>query len=96
MRSYADVLKPGVSRKDVEAYLHGKSIEFGRICCIDGSTVFADTIGIGKERAPWFCEAHNVYVAFEFTASDPREKIEGAESDTLKSVTIFHHLDGCL
>ena len=35
LQSYSDVLKPGITRKNVEDYLRTKGVAFGRLCCID-------------------------------------------------------------
>ena len=31
--SYSDVLKPGMTRKNVEDFLRGKDVAFGQLCC---------------------------------------------------------------
>jgi hypothetical protein len=90
---------PGTSRKNVEDYLHGNGTEFGQLCCIerrDSYTAYADLIRIGKEGAPWYCSQTTVSVALEFVANEPKQLVEANPSDTLKKVSIFRQLEGCL
>jgi hypothetical protein len=96
LQSYSDVLKPGMTRKNVEDYLRAKGVAFGQICCIEERSAYADIVTIGKEKHPWHCEAHNVYIAFQFAAVEPHKGWEAYDSDTLKSITVFHKLEGCL
>jgi hypothetical protein len=96
LQSYSDALKPGMTRKNVEDYLRAKGIAFGQLCCIDEQSAYADLVKIGKEKHPWYCEEHNVYIAFQFAAVELHKGWEAYDSDTLKSITICHKLDGCL
>jgi len=97
LHSYSEVLRPGMTRKEVEDYLRSKGIEFGPMCCIDERSAFADLVRIGKESAPWFCSEHNVYVAFQFAAVELHDNLPSRhDSDTLKRITIFRWLEGCL
>ncbi|HTQ61428.1 MAG TPA: hypothetical protein VMI32_14470 [Candidatus Solibacter sp.] len=96
LHSYSDVLKPGMSRKNVEDYLRGKGVAFGQLCCIDEKSAFADLVYIGKEKHPWYCEKHNVFIAFQFAAVEPHKGWEAYDSDVLKSITVFHKFEGCL
>jgi len=59
-----------------------------------------DLVKIGKEDAPWFCSENNVYIAFQFIDRE-REQAVGFtlhtdDLDSLKSVTIYPWLEGCL
>ena len=84
-----------MTRKEVEDYLKAKSIKFGQICCAeDERSTLADLIRIGQEHAPWFCEEQIVYVAFQFAAVERHKPYKGYDSDTLKKIIIFHHLEG--
>ena len=94
--SYSDALKPGMTRKGVEAYLRAKGVVFQQLCCVDERTALADLVKIGKEKHPWYCEEHNVYVAFQFAAVETHESWQAYDSDTLKRITIFHKFEGCL
>src|SRR5260370_36476145 len=51
LQSYSDVLKPGMTRKNVEDYLREKGVAFGQLCCIDEKSAFADLVYIGTLRA---------------------------------------------
>jgi hypothetical protein len=96
LQSYSDVLKPGMTRKSVEDHLRAEGVVFGQLCCIDERSAYADLVKIGKEKHPWYCEEHNVYIAFQFAAVEPHKGWEGYDSDALKRITIFHKLEGCL
>jgi hypothetical protein len=96
LQSYTDVLKPGITRKYVEDYLRSKGATLQQLCCIDERSAFADLLKIGKEKHRWYCSEHNVYIAFQFAAVEPHSHPEAHDSDTLKSITIFHKLEGCL
>jgi|ERR1700674_808405 hypothetical protein len=96
LQSYSDVHKPGITRKNVEDYLRAKGVAFGRFCCVDDRSAFADLVKIGKEKHPWYCEKHNVYIAFQFAAVESHKAWEAYDSDALKRITIFHQLQGCL
>jgi len=95
LNSYCAALKPGMTRKEVEGYFRAKAVGFQQMCCIDERSAFADLVKIGTEGAPWYCSEQNIYVAFQF-AGVAQRKFEVADSDTLKSVTIFRWLEGCL
>ena len=94
---YSAVLKPGLTRSEVETYLRNNGHEFQQMCCMGKSkNAYDDLTRIGQERHPWYCSAHNVYVGFEFVSSGSHEFAEAHDSDTLKSIQIFHWLEGCL
>jgi hypothetical protein len=103
--AYTSVLKPGMTRKEVEDYLRAKNTKFRQTCCIDSSNVarrhsWDDLTKIGEEDAPWFCSEHNVYVAFQFTDHELLNnglfQMKDDDLDTLKSVTLYHWLEVCL
>lgn len=99
LQPYSEMLRPGATRKDAEDYLRAEKTSFGQICCIDEPSTFADLVKIGKEHHPWYCEEHNVYIAFQFAAVTPRTGVppyDASDSDVLKSITIWHHFEGCL
>jgi hypothetical protein len=96
LQSYSDVLKSGMTRKYVEEYLRSKGVTFQQLCCIGESSAFADLLKIGTEKHTWYCSEHDVYVAFQFVASEPHTLPVAHDTDTLKSITIFQKLEGCL
>lgn len=98
LQSYTEVLKPGMTRKNVEDYLRSKGATFfqeGGGSFTDDSAL-ADLTKIGKERHPWYCSEHAVYIAFHFNAVEPKGISPHSEADTLKSVAIYHQLEVCL
>jgi Na+-transporting NADH:ubiquinone oxidoreductase subunit NqrC len=55
--SYTQVLKPGMTRKEVEDYLHGRKVNFQQMCCVDATELsnrhsWDDLTKIGKEDPP--------------------------------------------
>jgi hypothetical protein len=98
LQSYSQVLPPGTTRKNVEDYLRAKGISFfqegGPVSTDD--VAFADLAKIGKEKHPLYCSEHAVYLAFHFAAVEPRVVPRTPETDTLKSITIYHQLEDCL
>jgi hypothetical protein len=70
LRAYSQDLKPGLTRKDVEAYLPARSIRFDKTCSV-GQHDQVDLVKIGEEDTPWYCGAEYVYLAFEFAAVKP-------------------------
>lgn len=100
---YQQVLKTGMTRKQVESYLRAQNRTFSQMCCIDIKAPtkkhsLDDEVKIGEEDHPWFCSEHNVYLGFEFIDNaKPRERFWDADdTDMLESITILHRLEGCL
>jgi hypothetical protein len=54
--SYSQVLKPGMTRKEVEDFLRAKKLEFRQMCCVDTKELrkipWDDLVKIGAEDAP--------------------------------------------
>ncbi|HEY4951010.1 MAG TPA: hypothetical protein VIH88_11795 [Candidatus Acidoferrales bacterium] len=94
--SYSDLLKPGMTRKYVEDYLRSKGAIVQQLCCVEEKSALADLLKVGTQKHPWYCEEHNVYIAFQFVAIEPHKPWEAYDSDTLKSIAIFHRPEGCL
>jgi hypothetical protein len=99
LRSYTQALKPGMTRKQVEDYLRAKNVSFQQMSGINGDS-WDDLIKIGQEEEhPWYCSEHIVYLAFQFADYEqPGKHLDlGANKlDTLRAVTIYHKLEGCL
>ena len=97
LHAYSEDLKPGMTRKEVEDYLHAKSTPYVTMCCVDERSAMADLVRIGKEKHPWYCSEHVVYIAFQFV-DEPFDGHHSShrDSDKLKAVTIHHSLEGCL
>jgi hypothetical protein len=94
---YSNDLKPGLTRKEVEAYFKSRNLRFTQMCCIDTPRdVWADLVKVGEESAPWYCSEYYVYIAFEFRSTEPDRPWESRDSDVLESVRIFRQLGGCL
>jgi hypothetical protein len=102
LRTYTQLFKPGVPRKEVEDYLRAKNTKFRQMCCVnakDSSSrrTWDDLAKIAEEDVPWVCRENNVYVAFEFTDYEKQEaRWGGNDLDTLKALTIYHQLEGCV
>jgi len=104
LQSYAQALKPGMTRKQVEDYFQARNITYLQECCVlveESSTRHSwdDLVKVGEEEKPWYCSEHYVYIAFRFADyGEPEAKWQFKDNDldTLKSVTIYHQLGGCL
>jgi hypothetical protein len=99
LATYAKRFGSGENRKTVEDYLKEKRIEFGQMCCVErreSHTAYADLIRIGQEDAPWYCSENYVFIAIEFDAAEPNQLVLAQPSDSLKNVSIFRQLGGCL
>jgi hypothetical protein len=95
LHSYTGVLTVGMTRKEVEGYLQTKGVRFSKLCCVDEKSAYADITKIGQESAPWYCSEQNIYIAFQF-ASEAGGSVSADPSDTLRKITIFPRLEGCL
>jgi hypothetical protein len=98
LRSYSEALQIGITRKDVEAYLRGEGKPFRQMCCMERSAknAYDDLTKIGEESPPWYCEAHNIYVGFEFVSAGSHKFPEAHESDVLTKIMVYRWLEGCL
>jgi hypothetical protein len=52
LRSYSEILKPGMTHKEVEDYFNAKNMRFQQWCCIEERNTYADLLKIGKEGHP--------------------------------------------
>ena len=97
LKSYSDALKPGVTRKDVEDYLHSKGTPYVTTCCALERSASSVLVKIGTEKHPWYCSERVVYIAFVFV-DEPHEGVVSShrDSDKLRSITVYHQLEGCL
>jgi hypothetical protein len=97
VQSYSEVLKPGMTRKDVENYLRAKGTPYVTTCCVVERSASTVLVRIGKEKHPWYCSEHVVYIAFVLI-DEPHSEARNSNrpSDVLKSITVYHQLEGCL
>jgi hypothetical protein len=99
LAGFSETFKPGMTRKEVEDHLRSNGREFRQMCCMwndKRKNALDDLTRVGHERAPWNCSEHNVYIGFEFVSDGTHEFPEAHENDTLKSIQIYHWLEGCL
>lgn len=100
LQSYSQNVTLGWTRKKVEAYFKARDIAFGQMGWLEEQpedrTAFADLIKVGHEDAPWYCSENYVYIAFQFSATEPHRPWMAAESDVLTKVRIYRQLGGCL
>ena len=90
LRSYNQVLKPGMKRKTVEDYLRFNKTEFLRLS-------LDDLTKIGEDEPTWVCGRTGVYVKFQFTGVGQREpRFDANDEDTLDEIEVYHQLDRCL
>jgi hypothetical protein len=67
LKTYSDVLRPGMKRSEVENYfIMSRYVSFDR-------GVPKDFVKIAHEKEGWVCQEQNVYLIFEFDAVEPNE-----------------------
>src|ERR1700733_1155551 len=98
--SYNQVLKPGMTRKEVEDYFRANKIQFRQGCCAEGPHAHSldDLVEIGTQHFPVPCGDTSYYVAFTFndqTQHRPTRHLRADDLDTLRSITTFHWVDDC-
>ncbi len=98
LKDYSDALRPGISRREVEAYLKQGHHPYRQMCCIaNNRSAYADLVKVGQEKAPWYCNQHNIYVAFEFDTTEPHGLTADArDTDKLLGTKLFPWLEQCL
>ena len=98
LREYSGAVKSGMPRREVESYLRLRGRSFRQMCCIGvPRNAYADIVKIGEEKAPWYCNKYNVYVAFEFETTEPHGTGPDArDSDRLETTSLFPWLEECL
>jgi hypothetical protein len=105
LAQYAFELKPGMTRDQVEQYFQENGKRFKLMCCVanfGGKYVsfdragYDDLVKIAEESVPFACGENNVYIAFEFSPKSQGELSNTNGSDILKTVSVFHHLEGCM
>jgi hypothetical protein len=98
--TYSQVLKPGMTRKEVEDYFRANKIQFSQACCAERSNGQAldDLVEIGTQHFPVPCGDTTHYAAFIFdeqTQHPPVGFMRADNLDTLQSITTFHWADDC-
>ena len=91
LRTYSDVLKPGMKRSEVENYfIMSKYVSFERECCVGPKRgTFDDLVEIAHEKAGWVCQKQVVYVAFEFAAVEPKRGWVADPGDRLVRTSLY-------
>jgi hypothetical protein len=85
---YRSILKPGMTREQVEDYLRQTGATFERRCCVAG--VVSDRTKIGHEAPGWVCRNWDVYVEFNFEQQIVNAQA-AAPKDTLKQIGLFQN-----
>lgn len=97
LRTYSQALKPGMTQRQVQDYLHSRGVSFFERCCFEPRGAFSVLVKVGQEDAPWSCSEWPDYMAFEFSATEPSEPVaKPAGSDVLKLVHLTSNGEGCL
>jgi hypothetical protein len=91
LQAYSQKLRLGTTRKEVENYLRAAGASF-----IDEGDAHADLVKVGREDTPWYCDEHDVYVAFEFVPTEPHPLLRAYDTDALKVIRISRQQMGCL
>jgi hypothetical protein len=97
-QAYAKIMKPGMTRKDVEGYLKSKGITFYRTWFAERDA-YADEILIGAEKPPFYCGSYNIYLAFEYISAEPPQPNglhSCTDADVLKEIKVIDRLESCV
>ena len=93
LKSYSEVLKPGTSRSQVEAYLNTRnpSEEISRTSYTEGPDrgAWIDLIKIAEEQPNWPCVRRNIYIAFAFKTDGQRLNWPPPKEDRLVDVSLY-------
>jgi hypothetical protein len=91
LKTYSDVLKPGMKRSEVENYfIMSKYVSFGRECCVGPKRgTFDDLVEIAHEKPGWICQGQVVYVAFEFAAAESNRGWDVDPGDRLVRTSLY-------
>ena len=100
LSSYSQVLKPGMTRKAVEDYLRANKLQFGQMCCAEGShkRSLDNLIRIRTRHFPAPGGDTAYYVAFIFddqTQHPPARILQADDLETLRSISTLHWVDDC-
>ena len=91
LQSYRQILKPGMTRREVEDYLRSKNIDFLRFQGDDISKIGED------DSLIWFCGRPDVFLQFQFTASPQQEPQMGGNGvGKLNEIEIIRKGSGCI
>jgi hypothetical protein len=94
LRSYADEIKPGMSRSDVEDALRQKNVSFLPVKFMDPG--LDDLITIGHEDPTGFCTTNDVDVKIHFNSASEGTDAKSLPTDQVESVKLFEWPRGCL
>ena len=96
LAAYAQNLRPGLIRTNVEKYFRVQNTIFIQRCCYGDRSAFADAVIVGEEDAPWYCSEWPDYVIFEFAGTKPGWGFPPSGSDILKKIYLTSNGEGCL
>lgn len=90
LKTYSDVLKPGMTRGEVENYfIMSRYVSFDKGCIRPNCGAYADLVEIGRENAGWVCQDQIVSAAFEFATAEPDTKWVDSPGDRLVRISLF-------
>jgi hypothetical protein len=102
VRSYSEVLRPGMSRKEVEDYLRAKNVRFRLMCCVDikesSKDVYDELTKVGQKiLLGLVVRRTSTLLSNSLAPSENEARWDLAnDSDKLKAVTLYRWLEGCL
>jgi hypothetical protein len=96
VRSYTQVLKPGMTRKEVEGYFRMKNVRYTRTWGVPGSNTYspADLIEIWTFHLPLPCDDQPHYVEFIFKEQTQHPRPTAPQADDLDTLRTITTLDG--
>ena len=84
--AYSQNMRPGLTRSEVETQLRVKRTIFSQQCCFEDQKTVADLVKIGEGDPPWYCGKLDVFIAFEFAATELHDRSRAYDSDVLTRV----------
>jgi hypothetical protein len=95
LRQFSDALKPGMTRREVDAYLRSKNDTFRYWCCLGGMGAADELVNLRKETEPLHCRQHIVDIALVFESAEPSSTMDARDSDKLASVRLWDRFQSC-
>jgi hypothetical protein len=93
LRSYSEVLRTGMTRKDVEEYLSTRNAPFRHMCCVDRKEfsrgVYDDLVKIGQGRSLVLQREECLCCLRVYR---PRTTFRRSECGSLRYVNHYHHI----
>jgi hypothetical protein len=90
LKTYSDVLKPGMKRSEVETYfIMSRYVSFSHGSMGPNRAAYDDLVEVAHEKEGWVCQEQVVYVVFEFAAIEPQRELAADPEDRLVGTSLY-------